>query len=283
MGNRERLAFRSAARPHVLAAQPAPARYPLARGDEHAPDEADALIGLAREMASARADLLAESLRERCARTKGTPGTLRMIYAGSRRLAGMKRALVALALCACVAVPLVAQGQPSGPSPDQRAMMDKMRADSKTATYAALTPAHAAAVTGIVAQVVAGSVDGHAAAKQIDALLTPDEQKVVMAAAEKSRSAMRAMMGPGGPPPGPGGPPPGDGPPPMGPGGPPPGGGPPPPGGRRFGAPSAGGYLLMISLSRRQMRSLIRGRGVPPRRSRRHAALSRGPQTRPRV
>jgi hypothetical protein len=174
----------------------------------------------------------------------------------------MKRLLVLLALCASVAVPLAASAQPGppvqgGPSPDQRAMMEKMRLDAKAAAYSALTAAHAASVTDIVAQVAAGTLDRRTAGDRIDALLTPDEQKAVSAAADKSRSAMRAaMMAAGGPPPGPGGAPPGAGPPPSGPGGPPPGAGP-PPGGGRFGPPSAGRYLVMVSMSREQMRTLM--------------------------
>jgi hypothetical protein len=166
----------------------------------------------------------------------------------------MKRLLVLLALCASVAVPLAAFAQPAppmqgGPSPEQRAMMEKMRTDAKAAAYSTLTPAHASAVTAIVAQVAAGTLDRRAAGRQIDAMLTPDEQRAVLAAADKSRAAMRAAMGPGGPPPGAGAPPPGA-------AGPPPGAGPPPDGGR-FGPPSAGRFLMMVSMSRDRMRSTM--------------------------
>ena len=83
-----------------------------------------------------------------------------------------------------------------------------MRADAKTAAYAALTPAHSASVTAIVSQVAAGTLDRRAAAQKIDALLTPDESKAVLAAADKSRAAMRAAgFAPPGRPPGAGGPP----------------------------------------------------------------------------
>lgn len=118
-------------------------------------------------------------------------------------------------------------------------MMEKLRADAKAAAYEALTPAHATAVTAIVAHVAGGALDRRAAGKQIDALLTPDERKAVLAVAEKSRKAMMAAMG--GPPP------------PPGPGGPPPGAGPPPDGGR-FGPPSAGRFLMMVSMARGQRR-----------------------------
>ena len=137
--------------------------------------------------------------------------------------------------------------QGRGAGPKTVAALNKLAEES-----ANLTPAHAAAVTAIVAQVVAGSLDRRAAGAQIDALLTPVEQKAVLAASDKSRAAMRAaMMAAGGRPPDAGPPPP------PGPGGPPPGAGPPPPGGGRFGPPSAGRYLLMVSMSREQMRSLM--------------------------
>lgn len=122
--------------------------------------------------------------------------------------------------------------------------MEKARADAKVAAYQALTPAHVTSVNAIVAQVTAGTLDRRAAAGQIDALLTANEKTAVMAAADKSFAAMRAMRGGGGPPPpssGAAGPPP-----PPGPGG--------PPGGGRFGPPSAGRFLLMVSVPPGQMR-----------------------------
>jgi hypothetical protein len=148
-------------------------------------------------------------------------------------------------------MPLAALAQPAPPlqggppSPEQRAAMEKARADAKVAAYQALTPGHVASVNGIVAQVAAGTLERRAAAGQIDALLTPDEKTAVMVAASKSFAAMRgAMRGPGGPPP-----------PQAGAGGPPPPGAGGPPGGGRFGPPSAGRFLLVISMSRNQMRN----------------------------
>lgn len=161
----------------------------------------------------------------------------------------MKRFLL-LALCAVFLMPFAALAQPAPPmqggppTPEQRAAMEKARADAKTAAYQALTPAHVTSVNAIVAQVAAGTLDRRSASGQIDALLTPDEKTAVMAAANKSFAAMRAAGG------GPGGPRPQTGaaapPPPPGAGG--------PPGGGRFGPPSAGRFLLMVSLSRDQMR-----------------------------
>ena len=160
----------------------------------------------------------------------------------------MKRLLVLLALGVSLAVPAVALAQPAppmqgGPTPEQQATMEKIRAAAKAAAFGALTPAHAGTVNGIVAQVAAGTLDRRAAATQIDAILTADEQKAVLAAADKSRRAMRAAMGGDGPPPGPGGPP--------------PGAGAPPPGAGRFGPPSAGRFLLMVSMTRGQTRSTV--------------------------
>jgi hypothetical protein len=152
----------------------------------------------------------------------------------------MKRLWMVFALCGLAVFPAVASAQsgpPPGmggpPSPQQQAAMEKARADGKAAAYAVLSPAHATSVNAIVAQVTAGTLDRRAAGGQIDALLTPDEQKGVLAAAAKARDAMRAAMG--APPP------------------PPPGAGP-PPGGGRFGPPTAGRFLLMVSLPPRQRR-----------------------------
>jgi hypothetical protein len=158
----------------------------------------------------------------------------------------MKRTLVIVALCASVCLPLVASAQqgPPGPmgaggrpspSPAMRAAMEQARAEAKTAAFAALTPAHAASVQAMLAQVTAGTLDRRTAAQQIDALLTPAESTGVLAAAEKARSSMRAAMT-------------GMAPPPPGAAAPPPGGL--PPGGRgMFGPPSAGRALVMLSLS----------------------------------
>jgi hypothetical protein len=188
-----------------------------------------------------------------------------VIYDIRRSFPDMKRPLLFLALCAIVALPVAAFGQagpPPGvqgasPSPEQRAAMEKARADAKVAAYAALTPAHRDRVTAIIADVAAGKTAPRDAAKLIDDVLTPDEQKAVRDVAQASRRAMRGGAT-GGPPAGsPGGPPPGP------PGGPPPGsagsaaqaGGSPPPQGRRF-SPSAGRFLIMVSLTRGQLRSL---------------------------
>jgi hypothetical protein len=165
----------------------------------------------------------------------------------------MKRMLVLLGLCATVAVPVAAfaQAGPPGmqpPTPEQRAMMDKARADAKTAAYLNITPAHAERVNAIIADVAAGKRDPREAAKLIDDVLTPDEQKAVRDAEQASRSAMRGSMGMGGPPPRPPAPPPAA----AGQAGQ---AEPPPPQGRRFGPPSAGRYLIRLSMTPEQMRA----------------------------
>jgi hypothetical protein len=175
----------------------------------------------------------------------------------------MKRTFMLLALCATVAVPAVAfaqagpgpgPGMPAPPSPEQRAMMEKLRADAKTSAYNALTPAHRDRVTAIVADVAAGKQSRADAAKAIDDLLTPDEQKAVRDAATASFQARRAAMGVAGPPPGPpNATAPGPNAAQRGPNGPPPGAA--GPGGPRF-TPSAGRFLLMVSLTRGQLRNL---------------------------
>jgi hypothetical protein len=182
-----------------------------------------------------------------------------MLYERRRNVVGMKRLLVLGTLCVLIGLPAAAfaqQSPPPGmggppPSPQQLAAMEKARADAKAAAYAALSPAHAASVNAIVAQIAAGTLKRRAAGDQIDALLSPDEQKAVLATAAKSRDAMRVVMGgPGGPPPG--GPPP---PPPAG-AAPPPGG---PPDGGRSGLPTAGRFLVMVSLPPREKRGFAPG------------------------
>ncbi|HEY5349081.1 MAG TPA: hypothetical protein VIJ64_05085 [Candidatus Lustribacter sp.] len=144
----------------------------------------------------------------------------------------MKRVLVLLALCASIAVPGAAFGQMgpgmrTPPSPEQRALMDKAHADAKAAAYLALTPAHRERVAAVAAAVAAGTTDRRAAAKLIDDMLAPNEQKAVTDAAVKSCVAMRAAMGA------------------------------PAPAEAARGIPSAGRYLLMVSMTHDQMRSLM--------------------------
>jgi hypothetical protein len=197
----------------------------------------------------------------------------------------MKRPVFACILAALVAAPLAvaAQNAPPapppggpdgmGPPPAVRAKMDAMRAQAKADAYAALTPDHRTRVQAIVAQVVAGSLEPRAATQQIDALLTPDEQRAVDAVEQKQREQMRAAFaGAGGPPPG--GPPPAGPPPQQAASTPPPyvvpGSSVVPPspvpdagahGGWRHHRQTPGGFLLRVSVTPEQMRAM----GPPPR------------------
>jgi len=182
----------------------------------------------------------------------------------------MKRPFLVLMVAAFAGSPLLAAAQPApggpggdamGPPPAVRAKLESISAQAKADVYAALSPAHRAAVEAIVAKVTAGALDPHAAGEQIDALLTPDESQAVLAVATKSREQMRVAFGGSAPPPPPDGGPPPPGPPPA--AGPPPGG--PPPGGmheRR--KPSAGGFLMRVSLTPEQMRALRAARPPSP-------------------
>ncbi len=184
--------------------------------------------------------------------------------------------LCALLVALCFGVPVAASAQPvpggmPTPSPEMRAKIDAVGAQAKAESLAALMPDHRARVQAILAKVAAGGLDPHEAEGQIDALLSPLETKAVMDIAVATTERMRAVFG-GGPPGGPpGGGPPGGGPPGGGPDAGPPGGGPPdagPPGGGPPGPPpgaggwhggrrppSAGGFLLRLSLTPEQMRA----------------------------
>jgi hypothetical protein len=179
----------------------------------------------------------------------------------------MKNFLFALAFALGVLSPIaaVAQAGPGpgpadrqAPPPEVRAKLERIRSDAKTAAFAALSADHRTAVQGIVDSVTAGTVDARAAARKIDDVLSSDEKSAVGAVAQKSRADMRAAFAAAGmtPP----GPPPNAGPPPNGGpaiGGAPPNAGPPggagAPGGRR--GPSAGRFLLGLSLTPAQLRA----------------------------
>jgi len=199
--------------------------------------------------------------------------------------------ILAVTLAASVGGPFAAAAQPGPggmgpPSPELRAKFDAVDAQAKTSAYAALSPDHRARVQAIVARVTSGAVPPRDGAAQIDALVSPDEAKAVLAVAAAERAQIRAAFGdsapPPPPPPGNGGPPPGprppgggapppdppappdDGAPPN--GGPPPDGAPPHggggPGGRR--AQTAGAFLLRVSVTPEQMRALRAANRPPP-------------------
>lgn len=175
----------------------------------------------------------------------------------------MKITVPVLALALAAASPLAALAQtnpaPNGPPPEVRAQLDAARDAAKTAALNDLSPATRAKVQSIIDQINNGQqTDLRAAAQQIDAALTPAETKAVLAERDKLRQTMRANM-----PPRPDG---------MGPGGPngappngmPPNGAAPPNGGpanadhpRGFGRMNdAGGFLLMLGVSREKMHAL---------------------------
>lgn len=129
-----------------------------------------------------------------------------------------------------------------------RAAMMKARDDARAAAFAALSANDRTKVQAIVDQVNAGKLtDLRDAAQQIDAALTPQESKAVVAQAQKLRDAMRqARTSTGGPNAAP-------------PASPPPGaGGPGGPNGGEHGRMmnDAGAVLLQLSVDPQVMRNL---------------------------
>ncbi len=196
----------------------------------------------------------------------------------------MQRIIFGLFLAVTLGVPLGAFAQPApgpagaGPPPEMRAKMDALHAQAKTDAYATLSADHRTQVQAIAAQVASGSLMRRDAARQIDALLTPDETKSVLGVAQKSRDAMHAAFagaampedrahagGPGSGATASGGTPPSYAvpgsvaPAGAGPGAGAPGGGPLP---GRY-AMSAGRFLLMVSMTPEQMRALRANRPSP--------------------
>ncbi|HTJ25800.1 MAG TPA: hypothetical protein VMA36_06505 [Candidatus Limnocylindria bacterium] len=168
----------------------------------------------------------------------------------------MKLPSSVLALALAAAIPLTACSQvnaqsSNGPSPDQRAKYQQMRNDAKTAAMNDLSPDHRAKVQAIItkandANSFSDLVDD---AKQIDAILTPDEAKAILGERDKMVAAMQANR-PADAGPGPGGQ---GGPGQAGPGGQ--GGGMHRGGGMMRGN-DAGRFLLGISLDPQKMREL---------------------------
>jgi len=156
-------------------------------------------------------------------------------------------ALLALALAATMPLSACAQSAQAqsqdGPPPAARAQMQQARDAAKTAALNDLSADHRARVQSIVDAVNNGTqTDLRAAATQIDAVLSPDEAKAVLAERTKMMQTMRANMpqgGPNGAGPGPGRGPDGQG----------------NPNGMRR-ANDAGRFLLQLSVSREKMREL---------------------------
>jgi hypothetical protein len=144
-----------------------------------------------------------------------------------------------------------------------RAQFERVRSETRTAVFADLSTDHQAQVQAIVDKVNAGTLaDPLDAAKQIDAMLTPDETKAVLAEHAKLAASMHhgAPDGAGSPPGGqqPGGPPPGGSPP----GGPRPGG--PPPGAAGARPVSPGVFILLVAIAPEKLHDMMRAmHGAP--------------------
>jgi hypothetical protein len=172
--------------------------------------------------------------------------------------------VLALALAAAVPFTVSAQGSAqtnNGPSAETHAKYEQVRNDAKTASLNALSPDHRAKVQAILAKANSATSFSELAdeAKQIDAILTPDEAKAVLGERDKMVATMQASRptdtaGPGQAGPGPGQGAPGQG----GPGGGYGGGGHRGGGGGMMRTNDAGRFLLMISLDPQKIRDLRR-------------------------
>ncbi|HKU66331.1 MAG TPA: hypothetical protein VJP85_01000 [Candidatus Baltobacteraceae bacterium] len=83
---------------------------------------------------------------------------------------------------------------PGAPSPEMHAQFEKTRAQYQTAALNDLSPDHREKVQAILAQVKSGSLDPHAAATQIDGILTPGESQAVLGEVQKMHAAIKAQM-----------------------------------------------------------------------------------------
>jgi hypothetical protein len=87
-------------------------------------------------------------------------------------------------------------------SPDMIAKIEHARLQAKSEAYAALSAPHRVAVAAVVAQVNAGKItDLKVATEKIDAILTYNEAKAILAAGRKAMMQIHGphMRGPGGP------------------------------------------------------------------------------------
>ena len=154
----------------------------------------------------------------------------------------MRTIVLALTLLLCMApVAAAAQGFP-GMTPEQQAQVQTLRDTAKTSSFNALSADHRTKVQAIVTQFNSGSVSIADAVTQIDAVLTPDESKAVIAAGQTMRDGMRKMYedaNGGSPPPGRQGRPPGAG------------------GGQGRRRPDAGRILLQLAASPDALRAAM--------------------------
>lgn len=150
----------------------------------------------------------------------------------------MRNIFLVLLFAAC-ALPVAAPAQfMPNLTPDQQAQVMKLRADTKTASFKALSADHLTKVQAVITQFNSGSVTMADATTQIDAILSPDESKAIIAQSQQMRDAARKIFesaNGGSPPPGP------------------PGGGQGPP--RR--APDAGRILLQLGASPDALRAAM--------------------------
>ena len=117
----------------------------------------------------------------------------------------MRNIFLVLLFAAC-ALPIAAPAQfMPNLTPDQQAQVMKLRADSKTASFNALSADHQTKVQAVITQFDNGSLSIADAVTQIDAIVTPDESKAVIAESQQMRDAMRKIFesaNGGSPPPG---------------------------------------------------------------------------------
>ncbi len=135
-----------------------------------------------------------------CRPSRGNETALPSFFQDRRpTMACMKNLVLAFALTASF-LPLAigAQEPPGppgdGPPPEMRAQMEQLRTQAQTNAMNALSADHRAKVQAIVAQVEGGSLSREDATKQIDALLTPDESRAVLAQGQKMHEAMQAVF-----------------------------------------------------------------------------------------
>jgi len=117
----------------------------------------------------------------------------------------MRNIFLVLLFAAC-ALPIAAPAQfMPNLTPDQQAKALQARTDAKTASFNALSADHQTKVQAVITQFNNGSVTLADATTQIDAILTPDESKAVIAQGQIMRDAMRKIFesaNTGSPPPG---------------------------------------------------------------------------------
>ncbi len=77
----------------------------------------------------------------------------------------------------------------------ERAQFEQLRLQARTQVLGALTPAHRALLANVVGQLaVAPNPDPRAAAKQLDAALSPAESKAILRSGDDLRTKMRGMF-----------------------------------------------------------------------------------------